>query len=375
MIGQARFGVLLLLVAGGIATAPGAEDRNLLNWPESVVFDAARDRYIVSNWGHGDLVAMDGDGNQWPFNSELDQAAGLYIEGDVIYTAASEGAITGVIGFDLETGEIVSTIPIPRLELLNDITGDHAGHLYVTDCDDDKIYKITLSTMTYTTFVRQGLGYPNGIIFDEPNNRLLVLNSLLYNGPLLAVDLADSSLSLVAETMQTGLDGLTVDNDGRTYFSSWTTDCVYRFDPGFAGEPEVISTGHEDPADIGFNLREQILAVPNFHQNRVDFVPIPQQAVKGEAFPADRGALLCSPNPFRTSTTIRLAVEAPGRAPEASIHDHLGRCVRTLSSESGRDVLSWGGDDDQGRAVAAGAYFIRLRSRGREITSRVIRID
>ena len=47
-----KVGVCSLLIAASALLTAGAGDGdpNLLYWPESVVFDAPRDRYIVSNW-------------------------------------------------------------------------------------------------------------------------------------------------------------------------------------------------------------------------------------------------------------------------------------------------------------------------------------
>ncbi len=56
--------------------------QNLLNNPESVVFDVAHNRYLVSNWGDGTIVQIDSIGVQSYFSiSLMDQfsLAGLYI--------------------------------------------------------------------------------------------------------------------------------------------------------------------------------------------------------------------------------------------------------------------------------------------------------
>ena len=84
--------------------------------------------------------------------------------------------------------------------MLNDITSDVDGNLYVTDTDAHRIYKVNINDMTYTTFVNTGLGWPNGIIFDSTNNRLVVLNGGLPDRPLIAVTLEDSTISTVVET-------------------------------------------------------------------------------------------------------------------------------------------------------------------------------
>jgi len=213
---------------------------NLLNNPESVVFDSTHSRYLVSNWTDGNIIEINNIGKQDYFNTELDQAAGLHIVGNVLYVASSNGSNTGIIGIELSTGEIVFDVDIPEKQLLNDITSDTSGNLYITDCDADKIFKVSISDTNHSTFVESGLGYPNGIFFDKLNNRLLVLNGELSGGPIVAVDLIDSSLTTIVNTNLTAIDGLTADQYNNFYFSSWTTDKVYKYDTSFTNPPEVV---------------------------------------------------------------------------------------------------------------------------------------
>ncbi len=82
-----------------------------------------------------------------------------------------------------------------------------------------------------------------------------------------------------------------------------------------------------------------------------EVVPPPALAVLGAA-----------PNPFNPRTTIRYAVPVAGRVTLA-IHDLRGRLVRTLvDAERSAAVHEavWDGTDGSGRAVASGAYLVRL---------------
>ena len=250
------------------------ENPNLLNDPESVVYDSAYKRYLVSNWEDGNIIQIDISGQQDYFNTELSSTAGLHIVGDTLFVSSNEGEYSGIIGFLLSSGEIIFHVNIPEKQLLNDITSDLSGNLYVTDCEANKIYKIRINDQAYTTFVGSGLGYPNGIMYDHPNNRLLVLNCLLSYRPIISVNLEDSTISTVVNTNISSIDGLTSDNNGNFYFSSWITDKVYRYDESFTNPPEVVSSGHIDPADIFFNKLNNILAIPNFNSNSVDFVQL-----------------------------------------------------------------------------------------------------
>ena len=246
--------------------------QNLLNNPESVVYDSTHNRYLVSNWEDGNIIQIDSSGQQDHFNQELSSTAGLHIVGDTLFVSSNVGEYSGIVGFSLTTGYLIYHVNIPEKQLLNDITSDLSGNLYVTDCDANKIYQVRISDMTYSTFIDSGLGYPNGILYDTQNNRLLVLNGGLPNRPMLSVSLEDSTISTVVEIGLNGIDGLTADNYGNTYFSSWGTDKVYRYDETFTNPPEVVSMGHNNPADIFFNKLDNTLAIPNFHSNSVDFI-------------------------------------------------------------------------------------------------------
>lgn len=82
-----------------------------------------------------------------------------------------------------------------------------------------------------------------------------------------------------------------------------------------------------------------------------------------------------TPNPFNPRTTI--AYEAVAGAPvRLCVFDVAGRLVRVLVDEpaapGGRREATWDGRDDQGRAVAAGAYFCRLEAGGHGETRRMM---
>jgi hypothetical protein len=70
------------------------------------------------------------------------------------------------------------------------------------------------------------------------------------------------------------------------------------------------------------------------------------------------------PNPFNPETVIRFTIPKPARA-VLSVHDLAGRRVAVLSDgprEAGVFSVSWGGNDDGGRPVASGVYFVRLQA-------------
>ena len=68
------------------------------------------------------------------------------------------------------------------------------------------------------------------------------------------------------------------------------------------------------------------------------------------------------PNPFNPSTTIRYDLSEQSYV-QISIHDLLGRNVRTLVKElqdAGQKSVIWNGKDENGVSVSAGIYFFQV---------------
>ncbi len=76
------------------------------------------------------------------------------------------------------------------------------------------------------------------------------------------------------------------------------------------------------------------------------------------------------PNPTRGSFEARLAIPV-GAAVDAAMFDASGRQLRSLVvGENG--MLRWDGRADDGRAVGAGAYFLRVRLGGEKVTEKLL---
>jgi hypothetical protein len=270
--------ILAGLVSAIIALSPfEAGAQNLLDQPESIVYDSTHNRYLVSNYGNGAIVQVERDLTQSYFNSDLmpmHNIAGLHIIGDRLFAAANSGINQGIAIFDLATGDMVTNLTVPGMMLINDITSDTSGYFYATDYEANCIYKIRLSDYNISTFVTSGLSAPNGILFDARNNRLLVISEDGYQNPLFSVSLQDSTLTTMVLLQLTNCDGLAEDDERNIYFSSWTTGAIYRYDPDFVNPREQISSGYGGPADIYFNKKLSEVAVPVFNSNRVKLLPL-----------------------------------------------------------------------------------------------------
>ncbi|MCP4631843.1 MAG: hypothetical protein GY855_02875 [candidate division Zixibacteria bacterium] len=250
--------------------------QNLFRSPESAIFDEAHNRYLVGNWNGGDIIQVDFEGNQSYFNTDLYSVAGLHIVGNKLYACSNGGVYNGLVSINLETGSIISTIVFPDKDIINGVTSDIYGYLYVTDMDDggpggNKIYQVNIADETWTICV-PNIPIPNGIEFDEANNRLIVIGNNPSNGRIFSVSMSDFSYELIAYVGSASGDGIARDNQGYWYFSDWIYDYVFRYSPDFSSGPEVIATGFNNPADINFNLRDNILVIPEFGGNSLSLV-------------------------------------------------------------------------------------------------------
>jgi len=342
-----------------------SKGQNLLNNPESIVFDQVRNCYLVSNWAEnsGEIVRIDSAGNQSYFSTALQnqfQVAGLYIYGDTLLAAAGVGSGAGVAGFNLETAELEFFVEIPGIGLPNDITSDTSGIIYVTDYWGDRLYKII--NHTPYLFISQNLNYPNGIYYDELYNRLLIVSVGGPGVPILQVTLEDSTLSTLAVTGLAGGDGIIMDADRNLYLSEWTNDFIYKYDSPFTGSPEIFSTGHNDPADIYFYSVNSLLCVPNFSSNTIDFVPVIPQEVRRKTTgfnPEGYELYPAYPNPFNPFTVISFNI--PDSCPVClKVYGIDGCEVANLISENlpaGFHEIVF-----NAKNLTSGVYFVRLEA-------------
>lgn len=342
---------------------------NLLNQPESVVYDSVNNRYFVSNAANGNIIQINNLDAQSYFAGYSSSIRGITIFDSILYTAGNGG----IVGFNIYTADTTFILPITGAQFLNDIVSDGGNYLYVSDTNTGRIYKVNISSQTYTTFVNSGLSSPNGLLLDTSNNRL-ILCSFRTNSPIQAISLSDSSVSTIATTTLTNLDGLARDNQGNIYVSSWGTNSVYKYDPNFTAPPQLVSSGHSGPADICINMQLNILAVPNFNSDTLDFVDLTLTSVgesEGSNFPNTFKLYQNYPNPFNPRTFIKYELLKQLDV-NLLIFDGIGQKIKTLSKEKqgiGNHSVVWDGTNDNNSLVSSGIYYCVLKS-GKDISSK-----
>lgn len=94
------------------------------------------------------------------------------------------------------------------------------------------------------------------------------------------------------------------------------------------------------------------------------------------AAPLTSGFVAIAPNPFRPTTEIRFQLNRPGPV-DLRVFDVAGRVVRRLETRSlaaGLHGVTWDGRSEDGRDLAPGLYFVRLRTPGSLETRKLVRV-
>jgi len=351
------------------------------NEPESVVYDAANDRYLVSNKGNGDIISVPRtDPNNLSYfhsGAWCTSLRGITIVNNVVWGAGTSSQASSnqyLIGFDLNTGNISNQILIAGGNFINDVVAGESGFIYVSDGNINKIYKVNTNDGSFSDL---DFGGANGLLFDEANNRLLYTDDTPVTGSQIsAIDLATNTSSvLIANPNFQWLDGLTVDHMGNYYVSAWSDNKIYRYDPNFTSSilassehPNITGTPHSGAADIFYDQVNDILAVPNFTANTVDFIPFTQLSTNDNevSIPKEFSLHQNYPNPFNPNTTIFYDVSRESNV-KVTVFDLLGREIIKLVDQvepAGSRSVIWDGKDDNGTLVNAGVYIYQIEAEG-----------
>jgi len=252
--------------------------------PESVLYDAATDTYLVSNINgtpfdtddNGFISRVTPDGKvkdlKWIDGSKpdvkLDAPKGMAISGGVLYVAD----ITFVRKFDAKTGKPLGEIKIDGATFLNDVSPRKAGGVFVTDSGltpkfepsgTDAIYAIDKAGKVSALAKAKTLGNPNGVV--EANGKVYVVT--FGSGAMYAVPAKGDPKP---EALPKGkLDGIVALPDGNFLVSSWESKTIYRGKPG---KWEDLKVDIEAPADIGYDTKRKAILVPHFQGNKVSIL-------------------------------------------------------------------------------------------------------
>lgn len=253
--------------------------------PESVLYDEANDRYLVSNIngkpdaadnnGYISELSPDGKVLKEKFiaggvgKTKLDAPKGTGISGGVLYVSD----ISVVRMFDLKSGLTKGEIPVPGATFLNDIAVAKDGRVYVSDSGikagaggfeptgTDAVYVIDKGKLK-TVAKSKDLGGPNGVVAVDNG----VLVNTFNSDEVYRLDDKGEKHDLT-KLPTGGLDGMALVG-GALLVSSWKGSTIYRGSLG--GKFEAVLSGLGGAADFGFDGKRSRVLVPRFLDNAVE---------------------------------------------------------------------------------------------------------
>lgn len=257
-----------------------------LKQPESALYDAQQDVWFVSNI-NGESLKKDGNGfisrikpdgsvekREWA--SGLDAPKGMAILGDELWV--SDIDVMRII--NRKTGALVATIDLSAqgAVFLNDVAIGGDSAVYITDTGlkpdargnmshptTDKIFRVSSDRRVSVALNSDRLMRPNGIVWDDGNQRFVVVP---FGGDSIR---AWKPGSQDLETLATGpgqFDGVIKTKDGRILLSSQSTASIHELK-----DNQLVELVKHVPgcADIGYDAKHDVVAVPLTGSNRVEF--------------------------------------------------------------------------------------------------------
>ena len=265
----------------------------------------------------------------------------MHARGDTLYVAEGWDPTFSIWDVsDKQNPELLARQAIPNSGYVHNIwPSDDGRYVVTTEETQGKTVKVwDVSDLDDIELVGEYLG-ANGLAHNaHVMGDLVVLSH--YSAGVTVVDISDP-----ANPVEVARYDTTPENDAGGFFGTWG---AYPYSP----------SGYVYASDF-----DGILTVLQMTGGATDGEPaVPESATLAEAYP----------NPFRTSTTVRFDVAEAGPV-RAVLYDVLGREVEVLAAGyygSGEHML-----EVDGRALPAGAYFLRLEADGVVQTLQIARVE
>ncbi|MBI4420689.1 MAG: SMP-30/gluconolactonase/LRE family protein [Gemmatimonadetes bacterium] len=257
--------------------------------PESVLYDAAADVYLVSNINgsptdqdnNGFISRVGPDGKvanlRWIAGGAngvtLHAPKGMAIKGDTLFVAD----ITAVRLFNRTTGASLGARAVHGATFLNDVAVGPDGTVYFTDSGlkaappsqgfaesgTDAVYRFGAGGRAVAVATGSRLGRPNGITVDSAGISVVTFGS----GEVYRLDTRTGARTDLPKPPKGQLDGVERLADGSLLISSWEGQAVYRLS-GTAYTTAVDSV--PSPADIGYDRKRSAVLIPIFMGNKIE---------------------------------------------------------------------------------------------------------
>ena len=257
----------------------------VLEFPESVAWDASSDAWYVSNFGGNAFTSeagipapMDADGNGFitklRANGEIDTLRwvtglhapkGLAVHDGTLYVAD----VSQVVIIDIASGAIERTIAVDGSDFLNGLAVDASnGDVYVSDFMGNRIFRLPQGSGDLELFLESAdLETPNGL--DVDGSTLIVgawgvitdpaTFGTEVKGRIKLVDIETKEITHVGDDPIANIDGIIKVDDGYL-ISDWAAGTLMMVSPD--GSTTMLASGYQNCADIGFDPDRRVVALP-----------------------------------------------------------------------------------------------------------------
>ncbi len=233
--------------------------------PESVLYDATSNLIYVSNIngqpsdkdGNGFISTLDPDGKtidrEWVKGLNAPKGQAIF-RGNLYVSDIDE-----LVVISIEQAKIIDRFKVENAKFLNDVTVSEDGIVYISDSQDNKIYKLSDHKLS--------LWLENKLL-DNPNG-LWAEKGQLYIGTkqILQVDTQTKKISVLAENCG-GIDGLEKMKDGNFIYSNWPGRIFVT--KGTESIKLLDTVDKKNSADIDWVQDKNLVLVPTFFGNGIE---------------------------------------------------------------------------------------------------------
>lgn len=243
--------------------------------PESVLYDTANDLLYVSNIngsptekdgnGYISIVSPDGKLLQARWIAGLNAPKGMGIYHGKLYVAD----IDVLVEIDINSGAILNRIPAADSVFLNDVAVAKDGSIYVSGSMTHTIYRYKGTMEKWLT--TPDLEMPNGLLVEE--DRLVVGNMgggfqpEAPPGQLLAVSLADKSITRITKERIGLLDGVESGHNGHYLVTSHMAGELLHIDAD--GKVKTLVKLEPGAADLDYIAARDMIVIPMLRSNKL----------------------------------------------------------------------------------------------------------
>jgi hypothetical protein len=336
------------------------------NSPESIEFDYANNRWLIANNSGNNILARNSaTGALSVFAPCSGGPHGIEIVNDTLYVNAG----ANIKLFNLNTGAALGTISMGAT-FLNGLTHDN-NYLYSTDFSAKKIYRVNIATRAWSVFVTAtgGTSSPNGIIYDQPNNRCVFVG-WGSSAPIKAMDITTGAITTIITSTLGNCDGITKDAAGNYYISSWTGNKITKFTNTFTS-PTTVVTGLSNPAEIFYNVLTDTLGNTNSGTlNNTTYHYFGTASGIAEKAEKNNLDLSVNPNPIVKAAEINYTLPENGKV-TIQLYDINGALVKTLIKDE--DQLKGPQTTFFSKSnLAGGQYLLKIESGKYGATKKII---